>query len=712
MMLRSLLRSARCLLLLAAASAGVATAAPAATIGVDDVVLDIGFGKYSVKHMDVTDSSLGAEELKLLFAGKGAGPLVDQFAKFSAKSIVIPEMDFESSLGGVAQTLVYRDGTLSDIVTGIIGQMDFAAATQSAKLPDGKPMSAEIHGLHASKIDLVASARMFTEAAKSPDQPLQLLYGATSVDSYKLTFPGLDITMGPASAHDLKGRPLARPMLQLFNNFPKPAHPGEKPSPEETRKLLDFVSSFLDIYGAFAIGGMDANNIKITFAGDPASGAPPFEIGLKRYAMTDFADSKLGDATIEGIDFKSAKATAHLGKYQVSKFDFKALLANAATLMKFLPQLEGRDKSEPPPPEFLRAVLNMYASYSLGKLELVDAALTVAEDPATGKPVDLAMARLAITDVGNARIGAIALDGIDVHAPQGRVHLGSWSLRGLDYQDLLASVGGLMAGLQPGPDGKVAPPAGLPLKMPKLDEMRIEDVDADFLTPPGPDAADSAPTPVKFSLGLLSVRPELGPSGIPSALAVVTDHLKITLPPNDPKLDAVHAAGIDAVDLSSRIDAGWDETAQQLKIGGVSLSGEGLGKVFISGTLDNVPREAFAGDEFVRQAAWLGAVLKAAEVKVENTTLLQKIIAVQAKQAGQSEAEMKSTLILGAATGIPAMLGNSPAAKALANALAKFLADPKSLHIAAQAKDGVGAGDIIAPDRILDKVDLTATANE
>ena len=80
MMRPSLRRAHRVLLTAAAALAigGVAIApgyADSGTIGVDDVVLDLGLGKYHIKHMDVTDANLGAAEIKALFAGAGAGSM-------------------------------------------------------------------------------------------------------------------------------------------------------------------------------------------------------------------------------------------------------------------------------------------------------------------------------------------------------------------------------------------------------------------------------------------------------------------------------------------------------------------------------------------------------------------------------------------------------------------------------------------------------------
>lgn len=695
MMRPSLRRAHRVLLTAAAALAigGVAIApgyADSGTIGVDDVVLDLGLGKYHIKHMDVTDANLGAAEIKALFAGAGAGSMAGQIMKLSAKSIVIPEMDFEQTFAGIEQKLVYRDSKLTGLANGKLASFDIASGALTSKLPDGKDMSAELRGLHGADIDFAALARMMTEPAKAAGAPLLPLYGESSIESYLIKLPNLEISVGPISAKGIKGRPLKVPFTELFAKFPKTPKTGAKPSPEEMKILGEFMASMFDVYGAVSVASTDIGPIRISFAGDPATGVEPFGVTLKHASLKDYADSRIGEFSAEGLDIKAAKATIHMGAYRLYDYDFKAALANLATIMKSLPTLE--DKTQPPPPEFLKAVLEVYTSISLGKFELSDLTFDV-EDSATGKPVSVALGRFAISDFKNAHIGEIALDGIDVKTADGKVHLGKSALRGFDFKDLLASFGDLMGKFSTNPDGDGAPqlsPANL--KMPKLEEFRIEDASVDAMTPASEETPEAGPTPVKASLGVFSLKPDLGPQGVPRQLTLVLDHLKVALPPNDPNVAIARAAGVEDVDLSSKIEAGWDDVAQQLKIGGLSVSGEGLGKVSVSGVIGNVPKEAFFGDEFVRQAALLGAVLKSAEIRIENTSLMQKIITAEAKTSGQSEGEMKSMLIAGAAVGIPAMLGNSPASKALANAVAKFLADPKTLHITASSKDGVGAG--------------------
>jgi hypothetical protein len=67
-----------------------------------------------------------------------------------------------------------------------------------------------------------------------------------------------------------------------------------------------------------------------------------------------------------------------------------------------------------------------------------------------------------------------------------------------------------------------------------------------------------------------------------------------------------------------------------------------------------------------------------------------------------------------AAIAIPAMLGDSPAAKTIASAVARFVARPGTLSLSATAPaGGIGLADVIAlgdPKAVLGKIEVKADA--
>ena len=158
------------------------------------------------------------------------------------------------------------------------------------------------------------------------------------------------------------------------------------------------------------------------------------------------------------------------------------------------------------------------------------------------------------------------------------------------------------------------------------------------------------------------------------------------------------------------------EVTDALRARALSATGANLGKVTVSGTVGNVSKDIFNTNTNIATAAGLAAVVKTLDVKFENAGLLDKAIALQAKAQGKSPDAFKTELIAMASFGVPALLGgDSATGKTIANALAKFIAEPKNLHLSATSKDGLGAGDvglIANPADLLKKVDISAGANE
>ena len=66
------------------------------------------------------------------------------------------------------------------------------------------------------------------------------------------------------------------------------------------------------------------------------------------------------------------------------------------------------------------------------------------------------------------------------------------------------------------------------------------------------------------------------------------------------------------------------------------------------------------------------------------------------------------------ANSLPASLGGGANIRAIGAAIATFITEPKTLHIAAASKNGVGAADmgmLATPDVLLNTLDIKASAN-
>jgi hypothetical protein len=426
-----------------------------------------------------------------------------------------------------------------------------------------------------------------------------------------------------------------------------------------------------------------------------------------------------GTAFGDGYEIKSPLFTMSAGKVTMSGISGRPLKTPLSQMFAKFPKPP--KPGAPPSPEDAKAAMEMlpalfdiYGAFAFAKTEMHDLKFVTNGDPAIGAPmVNVSLASVSMTDYGNSKVGAMSIEGLDVTPPTGKFHLGKFALKGFDFREFIQSTLALMQKEAARPAGSPPDPEAFKLmKPPRLDELSIADLSADFMAPANPGDPEAQPQPVQFSLASFLTRPELWADGLPKSLLVQLDHLIVKVPPNVPNADVLAAAGFDKIDLSSKFDVQWDEKTQRLTVNTLSASGKDLGGVTIAATLDNIPPEAFNGDQFTRQAAMLGALLKAYDTRIENQKLYDIIFATQAKQTGKSADEVKSDLITAASVGIPQILGGSPNAKALGDAIAKFLANPKNLHVAFTSKDGLGAADMAAPNLIMDKVELTAKANE
>ena len=711
----ALLRGALAVFLAAFAALPLARADDA-TVAVDDLAFEAGIGKFSIKHLEASGTTLAAADFKALFAGLNGAHAADLFQKLEANSIVIQEMDLEQTIGQGKSVVHYHDIKLSDIHAGKVGSFTIANGEVDGQLADGQSMQGTLLGMAGTEIDLPGLVRVLAEASSSADAPLTPLYGTSVLDGYTVKSPMFEFSVGKTAMSDIRGRPLTTPMSGLFGQLSSLPKPGETPTPEQQKASMALVSSMLDIYAAFSFAAFDMHDLRFSATGNPALSQPPLVFSAKRFLMTDYSKSGLGEVRLEGMAVGTPNGDFHIGSYAVKDTRIKPGTTPWSEIMKYMPQ--PAQPGKPPTPEqlkasmdFMSSIIDIYAGLSVGSWEMDDLGFSAKGDAAGQQGAGSgSIKRIAMKDFANFRIGEFSIDGFDAAPPTGAMHLGKFSALGFDFSDWAMSVKSILR--QAATDPTALQTMGSKMKMPRIDSLALADLNTDYAAPAHSTDADAPRQQIHVQLGGMEFKPVLGSGGLPASLTSSIDHLIFNLPPNTPNVDILTSLGFDKFDLSSKFDARWDEAKQQLTVSNASLSDASLGKLEIASSLDSVPPEAFSSDPFMRQAAWLGALVKSADIRFDNQRLLDLVIAAQAKQMGKSPDEARSDLIIAAAAGIPALLGNSPAARELGAAVAKFLANPKSLHIVLTAKDGIGSGDAAAPDHMLDKVELKATANE
>ena len=169
------------------------------------------------------------------------------------------------------------------------------------------------------------------------------------------------------------------------------------------------------------------------------------------------------------------------------------------------------------------------------------------------------------------------------------------------------------------------------------------------------------------------------------------------------------------IDLSAKLALAWQEASKEFAIRTLSLGGAGMARLDATGTLGNIGKEVFTGDLALAQVALLGATAKNVELKLQNLGLAEKLVENEAKKSKRKVEDVRREYGMMASLGLAAILGPSDGAKALANAVARFVAKPGTLTVKAAAKTpaGLGLADVIAlgePTEIFDKIDVQATA--
>ena len=420
---------------------------------------------------------------------------------------------------------------------------------------------------------------------------------------------------------------------------------------------------------------------------------------------------------IEGYRINTAGIVdISLGRMSGHEFKMRPMKVPFAELMSSLPK-PNADGAPPSPEEaktlmaMMKNFVDIYYAFSMKDAVMEDFRASMAGTPPGSEMFKLD--RITMADYADAKLGEFVIEGFNISPPgQGVIKFGTMSLKGLDLHKTLTGVISMMdqlAAADPAAPPPQPTPDQLAQMMPTFEAFEIADMKLDFVPPADP--LNASPAPVRMELGRFAVAPKAWLGFIPTSLEFTLDGFKMAVDPNDPKMAQLVAFGITDIDLSSKIDYAWDEAANRLSINDLNFDWRGFGKFSAQALLDGVTKDAFSADPLVQQAAMGAALVKKLGVEIENSGMIEAMLAQQATQQGKSVEDIKKEMIAAAAGGIPAFLGSDPKAIDIGNAISKFVADPKKLKISAELEAGIGMLDMFAPDQILKKATIEATAN-
>lgn len=425
-----------------------------------------------------------------------------------------------------------------------------------------------------------------------------------------------------------------------------------------------------------------------------------------------------GGITAEDIALTGPDGAA----FRIARIDARDLSARPTTIpwgetVRALADGAGKGTTEKPgSPERARMAslaADLLDGIGLGGLEISGIALAAPGGGPRPNPVQASLARLTYAPEGGT--GLMKAEDLKVEAASGRVALKGLSLAGLSLKPVLEGLRRAAAG--------PLDPAEMRRYAPALARIAFDALDVDLPAQDSP-AQDSpgrdplaASGPVRFAVRSGSLDMSEPRDGVPTASRLVVDGLTTAVPPGTtaPVLSDLAGLGYTALDLSGRIDAHWDEAAREVSLRDVTLTGKDMGTARITGTIGGIGKEVFDPEPMVSSLALLGASAKTLGLTLENGGLFQRFVDQQAKAQSLKPEELQREYGTAAMLGIPAVLGGSPSARALGQAVSRFVVKPGRLSVSAAAKDpgGLGLMDFTtapSPGKIFDRLTVDASA--
>lgn len=467
-------------------------------------------------------------------------------------------------------------------------------------------------------------------------------------------------------------------------------------------------------YGRIAATDLDLAAL-VRLSGEPGDGKGAVQ---RIYAAVQVADVTYTEAS--GIVMKLARLDGRdLGGRQVPGGWSGAFGILTDGLDAVDPEMPAGDRAK-----LAASVADLAEAFSVGSLELRGLGVS---QTGSDEPVLVEIGRMAYAG-GGAEAGTTLED---VAFSQGglKARLGRLSLTGVSLAPTIAALRRLADPANPVSDDdlrRLTPALGgfalqdLSFDMPAAEEPGRPPARPDAVRPAPIRPGDPlvAPKPA-VRLALRNAALVLGPmrDGVPTASRL--DLSGFTLPAalvaGLPVLGALPAYGYGDLDLNLVVDSAWDEARREVALREMTLSGRDMGSLRLAGTLGGMGPELFASNISATRLLMLSGTAKTLDLTIQNAGLFERFLAAQSKSLSLKPEELRQEYVAASQFGVPAILGNSPAAKAIGAAMGQFVTKPGRLTLSAKAKDAAGLGfvDVGAarsPAAVLDKLDVDARA--
>jgi hypothetical protein len=412
--------------------------------------------------------------------------------------------------------------------------------------------------------------------------------------------------------------------------------------------------------------------------------------GDARAVENETAKPVQGEAVIDSAEYAvpDSKLALHIGRISMRGFKARTF---ARPLSLWFAEASDGVANEDQSAALALAVLDAIDGSEVGLIEARDIVATGVAAGAGGKPFSMKLGRVALSNLVNSVAGNILIEDLSLAGAQsGNVIARHLTMRGLELRPLSE------------PGGR---------RFPRVAHLEISGLDADL-----PDQENGGLTREKFRLAAAVGDFAAYRDGIPTKLLLKADKLSADLSARaeTPFSARLSALGYKELDVSGILEGEWRESEQDLTIHQATLDARDMGRLRLSGTMTNVPALVFSPNTILARAAALPVLIQRLEASFENRGLVEKTFELEAKSRRTDPASLRADFASTAETAVSTFFEGSEKGRLIGEAIAKFIATPKRLHLRFESATGIGAFDAMKskPGEILQRLDVDALANQ
>ncbi|NOV17557.1 hypothetical protein E5S70_15950 [Ensifer adhaerens] len=686
--------------------------------------------KIAVPRASVEQPNFDRQTVAEIFANKSGLSLPERIQRFQANRIFLPEVAMTKIVEGDEDRIVYKNIALEDIRDGRVARYSSSNASLDMHVAeateDGKTKNARMNGsfgaMTGKDLDVAYAARLYTQVAGPQDKQAKALYGPLSIKDVTQTIGEGSFQYGELRSNGLSIRMPAEPLLDTLGMLRSVKAPDELPAAERNAFYMK-VLSLPDMIGQ---GDIQLLGLKVKSPGKDIGKQISLDVertslhlngrevnaSLNGISMEEGDDHfRLAEASVSGFSWhptmEALKQLLVLNEDQAQEFAYSTLMPEFGTF-----RLAGLDVDLPSGPA------------DVEEIAAVDDEATAPSETTSDDRLDAATAAPAIDapDPSDSSQGSdVAVEGADAGPEVSAVPVdadkdGSAIDDGADAAADVAAAEIADDAADQARDPDPVDGAGddaLPQTALNDDAGEVEASET-----MSSDIASLVPQRVKFSLK--SYEAALGKpyNGIPTDIRIVYEDLSVPMPPDakDETFEQLRKLGYDKLTLSAGVEGHWDEAGKSFVIKDISLGGEGMGSVSLSGVLAGVSNDLFSADTIRMQTAALGVTARELKLRIEDKGLFDKALTLYARQNDMTAEQARGMLVLVGSTMLQQFVADQPKLQSVAGAASTFLGRAGTFTLSVKSKDaaGIGAIELMTasddPAGFLERLDIEAKA--